>query len=152
MAYAHIWQMRDPNNSSTYTGGKLYDRFGNLEFFADVSGLVDLTQTGIDVVTDVGGFSRSFFMNSAGKSSVRRFTRYSMQNVRQIKGAIPGHTIQLAAEGELRQFQITCSISYLLQWLMENAIKEVTLYGPKGTPYDPIPPAEAGEMLVLPAR
>ena len=152
MAYAHIWRMRDLNNSSTYTGGKLYDRYGNLQFFADVSGLVDLTQTGIDVVSDVGGYTRSHFMNSNGQSSVRRFTRYSMQKVRQIKGAIPGHTIQMAAEGELRQFQITCSISYLVGWLMENATKEVTLYGPKGTPYDPIPAAEDGAGLMLPAR
>lgn len=152
MAYAHIWQITGFGDSSNFGGGDLYDRYGNFDYFADTTGLVDKTQTGIDKSSDVGGYTRSYFMNSNGQASVRRFTRYFMSGVRQTKGAIPGKTITLVSGDEQRQFQITCTMSRLVEFLKANAKVEISLFGPKGTPYDPIPAAEGGEGLMLPAR
>jgi hypothetical protein len=149
MAYAHIWQITGFGDSSNFGGGDIYDRYGNFDYFADTTGLVDKTQTGIDKSSDVGGFTRSHFMNSAGQSSVRRFDRYFMTGIRRTKGAIPGKTITLVSGSEQRQFQITCSISRLVEFLKANAKVEITMYGPKGTPYDPIPvAAENGAVSV----
>jgi hypothetical protein len=152
MAYTHIWQITGFGDGTNFGGGDLYDRYGNFDYFADTTGLVDKTQTGIDKTSDVGGFTRSHFMNSAGQSSVRRFTRYFMTGVRRTKGAIPGKTITLVSGDERRQFQITCSISRLVEFLKENAKVEITMYGPKGTPYDPIPVPAGEQAVIAPAR
>ena len=78
-------------------------------------------------------------MGAKSKSSVSSHSRYSMQGVRQTKGAIPGYTVTFVGGDEKRQFQVTCTMSSLVKYVKDNAKMEVTLYGPTGTPYDPIP-------------
>ena len=51
---------------------------------------------------------------------------------------------------EKRDFQYTGTMSGLVAWLKTTALVIVTIIGPSGTPYDPIPVA-AGGALSMPA-
>ena len=116
MTYAHIYVIPDQGNM---TGGDLYDKFGNLSFFADVTALVDKTQTGVDLTVPVKAFNRERFMRDPAPYSVSATTRYVSMNIRQTKGGIPGVTITLKTEANI----------------------SINMFGPTGTPYDPIPAA-----------
>ena len=140
MAYTKIWEI---NDGGVYGEGKIFDRWDNLKFFVKTDGLTDLTKTGKDVVSTVKAHSRPAYMGAKSKSSVQSHSRYSMQGVRQTKGAIPGYTVTLVGGDEKRQFQFTGNMSALVQYVKDNAKIEVTIYGKRGTPYDPIPPAVA---------
>lgn len=147
MAYTNIWLLADEGN---YAGGKIYDRWGNLSYFVETSSLTDVTKTGKDVVSTVKGHSRSSFMGAKSKSSVASHSRYSMQGVRQTKGAVPGYTVTFVGGDEKRQFQVTCSMSALVAYVKDNAKIPVTLFGPTGTPYDQIP-VPVGEQQIAKA-
>ena len=143
MTYAHIYEIPDQGNMK---GGDLYDKFGNLSFFADVTGLVDKTQTGVDLSVAVRAFNRERFMRDPAPYSVAASTRYVSMNIRQSKGGIPGVTITLVGQNvggpvERRQFGWTGSMSALYAWLKTEANISINLFGPTGTPYDPIPAA-----------
>ena len=140
MAYTKIWEI---NDGGVYGEGKIFDRWDNLKFFVKTDGLTDLTKTGKDVVSTVKAHTRPAYMRAKSKSSVASHPRYSMQGVRQTKGAIPGYTITLVGGDEKRQFQYTGTMSSLVKYVKDNAKIEVTIYGPTGTPYDPIPAAVA---------
>ena len=67
-------------------------------------------------------------------------------NIRQTKGGTPGVTITLVGQGatgpvERRQFGWTGSMSALYAWLKTTANISINMFGPTGTPYDPIPAA-----------
>lgn len=141
MTYAHIYEIPDQGNLK---GGDLYDKFGNLSFFADVTALVDKTQTGVDLTVPVKAFNRERFMRDPAPYSVSATTRYVSMNIRQSKGGIPGVTITLVGQGatgpvERRQFGWTGSMSAIAAWLRANSNIAINMFGPTGTPYDPIP-------------
>jgi hypothetical protein len=141
MTYAHIYEIPDQGNLK---GGDLYDKFGNLSFFADVTALVDKTQTGVDLTVAVKAFNRERFMRDPAPYTVSASTRYVSMNIRQSKGGIPGVTITLVGQDiggpvERRQFGWTGSMSAIYAWLKLNSNIPIDLYGPTGTPYDPIP-------------
>ena len=141
MTYAHIYEIPNQGNM---TGGDLYDKFGNLSFFADVAGLVDKTQTGVDLTVPVKAFNRERFMCDPAPYSVSASTRYVSMNIRQTKGGIPGVTITLVGPGigggtERRQFGYNGGLSGLYAWLKTTANIDIYMYGPTGTPYDRIP-------------
>ena len=138
MAYAHIYVIPD---QSVYKGGDLYDKYGNLEYFADVSELVDKATGGYDRPVSAKAHSRNHFLRDPAPSTVSATTRQTFQGVRQTKGAIPGVTIEIDDGIEKRQFQWTGTMAAIYAWLKDEAIKDITLYGPTGTPYDPIPTA-----------
>ena len=143
MTYAHIYEIPDQGNLK---GGDLYDKFGNLSFFADVTALVDKTQTGVDLTVPVKAFNRERFMRDPAPYSVSASTRYVSMNIRQSKGGIPGVTITLVGQGatgpvERRQFGWTGSMSAIAAWLRANSNIAIDMFGPTGTPYDPIPAA-----------
>lgn len=143
MTYSHIYEIPD---QGTLKGGDLYDKFGNLSFFADVTALVDKTQTGVDLTVPVKAFSRERFMRDPAPYSVSASTRYVSMNIRQSKGGIPGVTITLVGQGatgpvERRQFGWTGSMSAIAAWLRANSNIVINMFGPTGTPYDPIPAA-----------
>ena len=140
MTYQNIYVIPD---QGAMGGGNLYDKFGNLSYFADVESLVNLTKTGVDLSVSVSSYSRGRFMRDPSKSSVKATTRYLSSGLRQTKGAIPGYTITLESGDEKRQFQYTGTMSGLVAWLKDTAKVDINLYGPTGTPYDPIPAAEA---------
>ena len=144
MAYSHIFVL--PENAA-YGSPEVYDRWGNLEHFADVSSLEDkVTDGGTDAVVSVKAHSRKPYLNSKVEISVPAQERNVMTGIRQTKGAIPGKTVTLVSESEERQFQVVGNLSGFYGWLMANNKVEVQMYGPSGTPYDPIaaPGAEAG--------
>jgi len=141
MTYTAILEIPDQGNLK---GGDLYDKYGNFSFFADITGLVNKTQTGVDLVVPVKASTRGRFMRDPAPYSVSANTCYVSMNIRQTKGGIPGVTITLVGQNvggpiERRQFGWTGSMSALYAWLKANAIIEVNLFGPTGTPYDPIP-------------
>ena len=142
MAYAHIYVLPD---NAAYGSPEVYDKWGNLEYFADVTGLEDkVTDGGTDSVIQVKAHSRKPYLNSKVEISVGASTRNVMTGVRQTKGAIPGKTVTLLAGPEKRQFQVKGSLSGFYGWLMANNKVAVQMYGPTGAPYDPIPAPEAG--------
>jgi hypothetical protein len=140
MTYQNIYVIPD---QGSLKGGDLYDKFGNLAFFADVTALVDKTQTGYDLSVAVGASTRGRFMRDPAPYTVAANTRYVSMNIRQTKGGIPGVTITLVSPGigggiERRQFGWTGSMSALYAWLKTTANIEINMFGPTGTPYDPI--------------
>ena len=147
MAYAHIYVIPDTGEAE---GGDFYDRFGNLEYFADVAGLTDKTSTGYDVTSTVKSHSREHFMRDPAPSTVASHSRFASVGIRQIKGAVPGVTVTLTDGVEKRDFQYTGTMSGLVAWLKTTALVIVTIIGPSGTPYDPVPVA-AGGALSMPA-
>ena len=136
MAYDHIYVIPD---RGAMKGGFLYDKYTNLAYFADVTALVDKTQTGTDLAIPVKQHTRARFMGDPAPSTVSASTRNVSVNIRQTKGAIPGYTITLSDGTETRQFQYTGSMSGLYAWLKTTAQQQIYLLGPSGTPYDPIP-------------
>jgi len=141
MTYSNIYEIPD---QGTMKGGDLYDKFGNLSFFADVTGLTDKTQTGVDLTVPVKASTRGRFMRDPAPYTVAANTRYVSMNIRQTKGGIPGVTITLVGQNvggpiERRQFGWTGSMSALYAWLKTTANIQINMFGPTGTPYDPIP-------------
>ena len=139
--YKHAYIIPD---GSKIKGGVLYDRWGNLTYFADVSGLEDLTQTAADKETAVKSHSREKFMRSKGKVSVKETTRYYSTGLRQSKGAIPGSRLTLSSGSEKRDFMYDGNISGFVAWLRSKAKVNIDMFGSRGTPYDPIPKVENG--------
>ncbi len=136
--YQHAYIIPD---GAKIKGGTLYDRWGNFAYFADVTSLNDKAQTGADKESPVRAHSRPRFMNSKGQSSVSASTRNYSVGLRQSKGALPGFNITLADDQESRVFTYDGSMSGLVAWLKTKALVTIELYGPTGTPYDPIPVA-----------
>lgn len=141
MKAAHIFVIPD---SSNIKGGDLYDKFGNLTYFADISSLSDKATTGADISPSVSAHSRDSFMRDPAPSTVKAHTRYLSTGLRQSKGGFPGFTVTLSDGTETRDFSYTGTMSGLVAWLKTTAKVTVTLYGPTGTPYDPIPAASQG--------
>jgi len=141
MKAAHIFVIPD---SSNIKGGDLYDKFGNLTYFADISSLSDKATTGADISPSVSSHSRNSFMRDPAPSTVKAHTRYLSTGLRQSKGGFPGVTITLSDGIETRDFSYTGTMSGFVAWLKTTAKVNVTIYGPTGTPYDPIPAAAGG--------
>ena len=131
-------------DSSSIKGGDLYDKFGNLGYFADVSALEDKTQTGEDKASSVKTHSRDSFMRDPAPSTVQAHTRYYSTGLRRTKGGYPGYVITLSDGIETRDFSYTGTMSALVAWLKTTAKVGIVLNGPKGTPYDPIPAVAEG--------
>lgn len=139
--YEHAYVIPDGDKIK---GGVLYDRWGNFEYFADVAALTDKAKTAADKETAVKSHSRARFMNSKGESSVPASTRNYSVGLRQTKGALPGFNITMADDKETRTFTYDGSMSGLVAWLKTKAKVDINLYGPSGTPYDPIKTAGGG--------
>lgn len=148
MAYAHIYVIPDTLDAK---GGDFYDKYGNLEYFADTAGLTDKTTTGYDVTSTVKAHTREHFMRDPAPSNVTTFSRFASVGIRQIKGAVPGYTVTLTDVDEKREFQYTGTMSGLVAWLKTTAKVDIQLIGPSGTPYDPIPAVAEGGTLTIPA-
>lgn len=141
MAYTNIWVIPKQGNMG---GGKLYDRHGNLKYFATVDALTDETRTAKDVESSVKSHSRGAFMRDPSKSTISAHSRYVSVGLRQTKGAPPGYTVTLVSGSEKRQFQWTGTMSGLVAWLKTTAKVAIDLFGPTGAPYDTIPAVSEG--------
>ena len=138
--YEHAYVIPD---AGSWRGGVLYDKFGNLTYFADVAGLTDKTTTDEDKVIPVKQHSKSYYMRSQGQYTVSATSAYKTVGAQLVKGAIPGHTITLVSGDEKRQFQYDGNDSQLYAWLKANAKVIIDMYGPSGTPWAQIPVATA---------
>lgn len=136
MAYSNIYIIPDAGNM---TGGELWDKYGNLSYFVDVTGLTDKTKAaGKDIEMDVTAHKRKPYINSKVLISVPAHKRYASVGINQPKGAIPGYTVTFADSVEKRQFQYTGTMSALYAFCKANAAVNLTIYGPTGGPKDPI--------------
>ena len=145
MTYDHCYVIPDQGKMK---GGKLYDKYTNLAYFADVTALEDKTQTGVDLEVAVTSYKRGRFMRDPAPSTIPQQTRNVSMGIRQSKGAIPGDTVTLVSGPERRQFQYNGGLSGLYAWLKTTASVDIDMYGPTGTPYDPILAVSAGQAKV----
>ena len=130
----HIWVIPD---QGSMRGGDIYDRWGNLTFFADTAGLTDKTRTGVDKAVTVKAHTASRFMRDPAPYSVAASTYTRSYGNGQSKGAFPGETITLVSDAglpgeEKRDFTITCSMSAFVAWLKTTAKMQVDVYGTRG--------------------
>lgn len=140
-SYTHVWEIPDQGSMK---GGDLYDKHGNLQYFADVSSLDDKNTFGADKQVQVKSHRRKAFMRDDENRTVAAHIRNLSVGLRNSKGGTPGYTITLASDlglvdEEKREFQYTGTMSALVSWLKTTAKMQVHLYGKKGTPYKPIP-------------
>ena len=141
MRATNIYVIPDSGNMK---GGDLYDKFGNLSYFADVTGLEDKTRDGLDKQVQVASHIRKAFMRDQENLTVKSHTRYFSTGLRRSKGGYPGYTITLSDGTEKRDFSYTGTMSGLVAWLKTTAKVDIDMYGKKGTPYDTIPAVSAG--------
>ena len=132
-------------DTGTYKGGKLYDRWGNLNYFADVTGLEAQDGNDADSTYTVKAHTRLPYMRAKGSINVASHARKVVQGVRGTKGALPGYTVTLSDDTETRDFQFTGTMSCLYMWLKDKAKVDLTLYGKRGTPYQTVPAAGASQ-------
>jgi hypothetical protein len=135
MNVTHIWEIPD---ASSMRGGDLYDTYGNLDFFADTTGLTDKTASPSDKAITVKSHTRSRFMGDVAPFSVGATSYTRSYGLGQKKGALPGYTIILVADAglpgeEKRQFQYTGTLSALNAWLKTTAKMQVDVFGPSGS-------------------
>lgn len=146
MAYAHAYVI--PAQGSM-KGGVLYDKYSNLAFYADVADLVDKANDQRDLQVSVKSHTRVKFIGDPNPSTVSASTRNVSMGIRQAKGALPGDTIFLLAEGERRAFTYNGGLSGFFAWLKTAAIKDTRLFGPTGTPYDEVKVVSQGNAAVM---
>lgn len=125
-------------------GGDLYDKFGNLTYFADTAALTNKAATAVDKQITVKAHTKNSFMRDPAPSNVAASGRSVTVGIRQSKGAVPGYTVTLVSDAglmdeEKRQFQWTGTMSALYAWLKTTAKMQIQLIGPTGTPYNLIP-------------
>jgi hypothetical protein len=135
MNVTHIWEIPD---ASSMRGGDLYDAFGNLDYFADTTGLTDKTNNPQDKQVNVKSHTRSRYMGDVAPFSVNATAYTRSYGLGQKKGALPGYTIVFVSDAglpaeEKRQFQYTGTLSALNAWLGGTAKMLVDVYGPSGS-------------------
>ena len=134
MKVAHAWEIPDQN---TLRGGVLYDRWGNLEYFADTTGLTDKTSTAVEKSVSVKPSSAVRWMRDPAPYT-RQATGYTRSyGGGRNKGALPGYTVTLISDvgtvsQEVREFQYTGTLSALSAWLKTTAKMLIELRGPSG--------------------
>lgn len=143
MKVAHIWEIPA---TAGMTGGDLYDKFGNLEYFADVTALTDKTFGGVDTQYIRKAHSRQKFMRDTAPSSVSESVVILSKFNAPKKGALPGYTVTIVSDAgvvgeEQRQFQYTGTLSGLVAWLKTTAKMQLDVYGPSGSLVTTLPAA-----------
>lgn len=145
MAYAHIYIIPDAGNLK---GGELWDRYGNLEYFVDVSSLTDKTKEESEPIEmEIPAHKRKPYLNAKALISVPGHKRHANVGINQPKGAIPGYTVTFTDSVEKRQFQYTGTLSGLYAFCKDNAAVNLTIYGPTGAPKDPIAVVEGAAAI-----
>ena len=143
MKVAHIYEIPTTGGMA---GGDLYDKYGNLEYFADVTALNDKTFGGVDTQYIRKAHSRQKFMRDTAPSSVSEAVVILSKFKAPRKGALPGKTITLVSDRglvgeEQRDFQYTGTISGFVAWLKTTAKMQVTIYGARGSEITTVPAA-----------
>jgi len=141
MKVAHIYEIPTTGGMA---GGDLYDKFGNLEYFADVTALNDKTFGGQDTQYIRKAHTRDHFMRDPAPANVSETVVILSQFNAPKKGALPGKTVTFVSDAgtpgeETRQFQYTGTISGLIAWLKTTAKMQIDVYGPSGSQITTVP-------------
>jgi hypothetical protein len=141
MRFSHIYVIPDQGG---IRGGDLYDKWGNLTYFADVTALVEKTSTAVNKTVNVKSHTRSRWMNDPAPFTVSATVLERTYGGGQAKGAVPGKTVTLGSDiglpgQEIRDFQYTGTISALSAWLKTTSKMLIELRGPTGALFATIP-------------
>lgn len=119
-------------------GGDLYDRWGNFDFFADVTALQEKTSTLVEKSYSVPSHERGRFMRDPNPSTVSSTQATRVFFGMPGKGALPGKTFTFVAyedDGttlQKRDFTFTGSTSALVGWLTTASERVIDVYGERG--------------------
>lgn len=143
MKVAHIWEIPDQGGM---LGGNLYDKYGNLDYFADTTALTDKQASGVDKQITRSAHTRNAYMRDKAPVNVASNVAFVSYFSTTPKGALPGYTITLVSDAGLpgqqkRDFQYTGTLSGLGAWLKTTAKMLVDVYGPTGSHNASIPAA-----------
>ena len=143
MKVAHIWEIPDQGGMM---GGNLYDKWGNLTYFADIAGLTDKQASGVDKQVTRSAHTRNAYMRDKAPVNVAANVAFVSYYNAPPKGALPGYTVTFVSDAGLpgeqtRQFQYTGTLSALAAWLKTTAKMLVDVYGPTGSLNASIPAA-----------
>jgi hypothetical protein len=143
MKVEHIYEIPTTGGMA---GGDLYDKYGNLEYFADVTGLTDKTFGGVDTQYIRKSHQRQHFMRDTAPATVAEHPVILSRFGSPSKGALPGYTVMFVSDAglpgeEKRQFQYTGTVSGLIAWLKTTAKMLVDVYGPTGSLITSVPGA-----------
>lgn len=138
MSYEKIWI--DSTN-----GLKIWDKFGNLEYFCDVSGLTEASASIVNKQANVKGSSVHHYMNSAATYTRAATVKQFIYDPGRRKGnAIPGKPFVLVSDAGLpgeqtRQFTYEGAFMDLHAFIVGSAKMLVDLFSETGTRYTAIP-------------
>lgn len=138
MSYEKIWI--DSTN-----GLKIWDKFGNLEFFCDVSGLTEASASIVNKTANVKSSSVHYYMNSPTTYTRGATVKQFIVDPGRRKGnAIPGTEFVLVADAglpgeEIRQFTYEGAFMDLHAFLVGAAKMQLDLYSGRNAHYTPIP-------------
>lgn len=139
-------------DQGSMTGGKLYDRWGNFDFFADVTALDELTSTAVDKTVSVPVHDRGRFMRDPAPTNVAAYSYSKSFFGMPGKGAYPGKTFTFASfedDGttpQVRDFTFTGTNSALVAWLKTTAERDIDIYGERGNLVASVADAQAGAL------
>ena len=125
-------------DQGSMTGGELYDRWGNFDFFADVTGLDEKTSTAVDKTINVASHERGSFMRDPNPSTVSAHSYSKSFFGLPGKGAYPGSTFTFVSfedDGttvQKRDFTFTGTASALVAFLKTTAERDIDIYGQRG--------------------
>lgn len=138
MSYAKIW-------IETSSDLKIWDKYDNLKYFCDVSGLTEASASIVNKQATVKGSSVHYYMNSPSTYTRAATSRQFMFDPGRRKGnAIPGNPFVLVSDAglpgeERRQFRYEGAIIDLHAFLVGSAKMMLDFYSETGTRYTAIP-------------
>lgn len=140
MSYEKIW-------IEAATGLKIWDKYGNLEFFCDVTGLTEASASVVNKQANVKASSVHYYMNSPTTyTRGATFKQFIYDPGRRKGNAIPGKPFVLVADAglpgeETRQFTYEGAFMDLHAFITGAAKMQVDLFSETGTRYSSIPGA-----------
>lgn len=134
MNVSYIWEIPDQLGMR---GGRLYDVYGNLTYFADTSLLVNVANNPVDKQVTVKAHTAERFMRDPAPYQRSGHVYERTFGMGQAKGAMPGYTVTFVSDAglpneQIRAFQYTGTLSALKAWLGDTAKMLVEVYGPRG--------------------
>ena len=140
MSYNKIW-------IEAATGLTIWDKYGNLEYFCDTTGLTEAATSVTNKQANVKGSSVHHYMNSEATYTRAATTKQFIHDPGRRKGnAIPGKPFVLVADAglpgeESRQFTYEGAFLDLHAFVTGAAKMQVDLFSESGTRYTAIPAA-----------
>lgn len=138
MSYEKIW-------IEASTGLRIWDKFGNLDYFCDTSGLTEASDSVVNKQANVKGSSVHYYMNSAATYTRGATVKQFIYDPGRRKGnAIPGKPFVLVSDAglpaeETRQFTYEGAFMDLHAFITGSAKMMVDLFSESGTRYTAIP-------------